>query len=240
MRTTFGTIRFWLLLFLLWAATAAAAAQEDTFRKVSLLVDLSDYQEGAIGSWLAGKGFEPVQDARDRRKIGLGVASRALVVSAQAPVEGYFFNEGVDLEAYSAVRIQWGVNDFPAGTSFEKRQNGAGLLVMIFFSYDKISPNRFAMSSSPYFLAFYLDRRDPVEKAYTGRFFQRGGRFICLGNPSPGETVVSHFELLGALRSYFEKDEIPLITGIALGVNTTASREDGRASAFIRSIEFLE
>ena len=240
MRTIFGLILFGALALGLWAAVGTATAQEDTFRKVARLVDLSDYREGAIGNWLADKGFTPTQDATDRRKIALGVAARHLVLQAQAPAEGYFLNEGLNLETYSALRIEWGVERFPLETSFENRRNGAALLVMVFFSYDKVSPQRFALSGSPYFLAFYLDAHDPVDKAYTGRFFQRRGRFICLGNPPPGETVVSQFDLVRALRSYFENDEIPLITGIALGVNTTASREDGRASAFIRSIEFLE
>ena len=53
MRTIFGLILFGALALGLWAAVGTATAQEDTFRKVARLVDLSDYREGAIGNWLA-------------------------------------------------------------------------------------------------------------------------------------------------------------------------------------------
>ncbi|MCP5013730.1 MAG: DEAD/DEAH box helicase [Ketobacter sp.] len=41
-------------------------------------------------------------------------------------------------------------------------------------------------------------------------------------------------------KRYFQKDEVPSISSVALEIDTTSSADDGRAVAFIHSIEFLE
>jgi hypothetical protein len=52
--------------------------------------------------------------------------------------------------------------------------------------------------------------------------------------------VVSEYDLIAAFKRKYEKDEVPIISGIALAIDTTKSGEDGKAAAFIKSIEFLE
>ena len=63
---------------------------------------------------------------------------------------------------------------------------------------------------------------------------------MCVGNPKPHETVVSEFDLRAALQTYFGKDGMPMISGIALGIDTFRSGDKGKAAAYIYSIEFLE
>ncbi len=63
---------------------------------------------------------------------------------------------------------------------------------------------------------------------------------MCLGKPKPGETVISDFDLMTALQTYFEKDEIPVISGICFAIDTKKSKEGGKASAFIKSLEFIK
>jgi hypothetical protein len=64
--------------------------------------------------------------------------------------------------------------------------------------------------------------------------------FVCVGNPKPDETVVSEFDLLAALRTYFDKDDMSMISGITLGIGTFSSGDKGKAAAYVYSIEFLE
>jgi hypothetical protein len=50
----------------------------------------------------------------------------------------------------------------------------------------------------------------------------------------------TEFDLADAFKRYFQKDEVPRISIVALEIDTTSSADDGRAVAFIHSIEFLE
>lgn len=214
--------------------------KSDGFQKVNFLIDFSDYTEGSVEKWLSGKGFLPERDAKDRRKLDLDVRDDALILEAKKQLTGILINEGVDLEEFSALRIEWGVNAYPQDASYENKHKNEALMVIVFFGYDKISSGHFMIPNTPYFMGFFLGKDDEVNKPFKGRYFQKAGRYVCLGNPKPGETVISEFNLISAFQTYFEKDEVPIISGIALSVDTSLSGNEGMASAFIKRIEFLE
>jgi hypothetical protein len=86
----------------------------------------------------------------------------------------------------------------------------------------------------------FLCKDDKLNTPYIGRYYHEGGRFVCLGHPEPSQTVVSEFDLVTAFRTYFEKDEVPPISGINFGVDTSDAGDGGRAAAFIRRIEFID
>jgi hypothetical protein len=242
----------WSLLVAIWSnahasdgiATAkvksARNGNNNGFQKVNFLNDFSDYKEGSVEKWMTGKGFQCERDARNRRKLDLDVSEDALVLEAKTRLHGFLINEGVDLEEYSNIMIEWGIIRYPTDASYERATNNEALMVFVFFGYDKISSGHFLIPNTPYFIGFFLGKDDAVNKPYVGRYFQKSGRFVCLGNPKPGETVVSEFDLIGAFQTYFEKDEVPVISGIALGVDTSRSGDGGKAAAFIKRIEFLE
>jgi hypothetical protein len=52
--------------------------------------------------------------------------------------------------------------------------------------------------------------------------------------------VVSEYDLISAFKRKYEKDEVPVISGIALAIDTTKSGGGGKAAAVIKSIEFME
>ena len=52
--------------------------------------------------------------------------------------------------------------------------------------------------------------------------------------------MISDYDLVAAFKRKYEKDEVPLISGVALAIDTTKSSNEGKAAAFIKSIEFLE
>jgi hypothetical protein len=56
----------------------------------------------------------------------------------------------------------------------------------------------------------------------------------------PHGTVVSEFDLSAAFRIYFKKDDVPMISGLTLGIDTFRSGDGGKAAAYIYSIGFLE
>ena len=240
-------IFFWGLMTVIAGNGDKAFAQEDqipggddTFKRVSYLIDFSDYEEGSVEKWLESKGFVFEKDAKKRNLIELDVLDNGLVIEARKRVRGFLFNESVDIEKYSTVKIEWGILKYPEGASYENKINNEALMVYIFFGYEKISSGHFLIPNSPYFIGLYLGESDTVDKAYKGRYFHKGGRFICVGNPKPGETVTTEFDLVSAFKTYFEKDELPVISGIGLAVDTSSSGDGGKAGAFIDSIEFLE
>lgn len=214
--------------------------KDNGFQKVSFLIDFSDYSVGSVENWLIGKGFVFERDAKDRRKLDLNVKEDALILESKKQLTGFLINEGVDLEQFSSVKIEWGINAYPQDASYKEKTNNEALMVLVFFGYDKISSGHFLIPNTPYFIGFFLGKDDDVNKPYIGRYFQKAGRYVCLGNPKPGETVISEFDLISAFQTYFEKDEVPIISGIALGVDTSRSGGEGKASAFIKSIEFHE
>jgi hypothetical protein len=224
-----------------FAQTGKSQQQEkDTFQKVNYFIDFTDYEEGPIEKWLETKGFEFKRDSGDRKKLDLEVDDNGLVLDVKKGMLGMMLNEAVDLEEFSTLRLEWGVSQYPEGANYEKGIRNEALLVVVFFGYDKISSGHFAIPNAPYFIGFFLGKEEQVGKGYVGQYFQKGGRYVCLGNPKPGEIVISEYDLVSAFKRKYEKDETPVISGIALAIDTTKSGNGGKAKAFIKRIEFLE
>ena len=112
-------------------------------------------------------------------------------------------------------------------------------MLYFFFGTEKISSGNVLIPNSPYFIALFLCQDEKVDFPYKGRYFHTGGRFVCLGKPTPNETVVSEFDLDAAFKRYFDKNRTPGITGIVFGIDTSKAGGGGAAEAFIKSIEFI-
>jgi hypothetical protein len=203
-------------------------------------IDFSDYAGGSIEEWLQAKGFSLEQGAEDPELLALSIHEGALVVEARAPVKGFLVNRHVELENVSKVRIHWGIIDYPEHASYEKRVNNEALMLYIFFGQDKVASGHVMIPALPYFIGLFLGQEEPPNTPYKGRYFHEGGRFVCVGNPHPRETITSEFDLNAAFRAYFKKDDVPRISGITLGIDTFRSGDGGKAAAYIYSIEFLE
>ncbi len=230
-------------------STLSSKPENGTTQKDTFVIDFSDYEEGSIEEWLEKKGFELKEAAKDRKKLDLDVDEGALFLEAKKPLMALIVKESVDLGKYSKVKIEWGVVKYPKGASYEGKVNNEALLVLVFFGDEEISSGHLTIPDSPYFIGLFLGRHDiglflgrhdKLNKAYKGNYYHEGGRFVCLGNPKPGETIISEFDLADAFKRYFQKDEVPSISSVALEIDTTSSADDGRAVAFIHSIEFLK
>jgi hypothetical protein len=209
-------------------------------RKVVYRFDFSDYPGDSLDEWLQSKGFKFEEAAKNRNQLELSIQNGALILEAKEQLRGFLFNDSVNIEKFSKVRIEWGIIKYPEAASYEKQVNNEALMVYIFFGHEKIPSGQFAIPSSPYFIGLYLCKDDKINVPYKGKYYHQGGRFVCLGHPKPLETVISEFDLTTAFRTYFEKDEVPDISGIGFGVDTAASGDGGTAAAYIRRLEFLE
>ena len=209
-------------------------------QKVTYRLDFSDYAGGSIEEWLESKGFKFEEAAKDRNLLGLSVQNGALVLEAKEQIRGFLYNDSLNVEEFSKVKIEWGILKYPEGASYEQQIRNEALMVYISFGHDKISSGNIIVPKLPYFIGLFLCREDKLNTPYIGKYYQESGRFVCLAHAEPGQTIISEFDLVTAFRSYFDKAAVPPISGINLGVDTSEAGNGGRAAAYIRAIEFTD
>jgi hypothetical protein len=232
----FSTIRAGLAV----PATLGTPPAGHEWPAVAWRMDFSDYAGGSIEAWLQAKGFRLEHGAEDPELLKLSSHEGALVVEAKAPVKGFLVNQDVPLEQVSKVRIHWGIIQYPKHASYERQVNNEALMLYIFFGQDKVPSGHAVIPALPYFIGLFLGQEEPLHTPYQGRYFHEGGRFVSVGNPNPHETVISEFDLITAFQTYFEKDHVPMISGLTLGIDTFRSGDEGKAAAYIHRIEFLK
>ena len=90
----------------------------------------------------------------DARILGRDIVSQSVEVKKR--MLGVMLNEGVDLEEFSSIRLNWGIIQYPEGASYEQGVLNEALMVIVFFGYDKISSGHFAIPNAPYFIGFFI------------------------------------------------------------------------------------
>ena len=203
-------------------------------------IDFSGYAGESIDEWLHSKGFKFEEDAKHRDRLALSIKDGALILEAKEQLRGYIIKDGLHLADALKVRIDWGVIKYPEGASYEKKVRNEPIMIYFFFGEEKISSGHLLSPDLPYFIALYLCENDKIGTPYKGRAYHDGGRFVCVGNPPPQETIVTEFDLDHAFRTYFEKTEVPPISGLAIEMDTSSSGGGGKAAGYVRRIAFLE
>ncbi len=209
--------------------------------KLVHVVRFADYELGPVEDWLQSKGFQFKQDARRRDRIDLDVGEKGLVLEAKRRAFGFMTNESVNVPEFTYVEIDWGVNKFPEGASWEQGVRNEALMVLMFMGDERQPSGSLFIPDSPYFVGLFLCHGDDkLNHPYLGSYFKKGGRYICSARPAEGQLVTTRFDLLEAYRTYFdeEMDDDPAISGLALGLDTKKAEGPGKASAFIREIRF--
>ena len=222
------------------ASTGAPHPAGGSASQRTWVIDFADYAGGPIEAWLHTKGFRLEHGAEDPASLALSHKAGALVLEAKQPVRGFLVNDQVKLEHFSTIRITWGIIKYPTGASYERKINNEALMLYLSFGEDDVSSGHVLIPARPYFIGLFLCQEERLHTPYTGKFFHEGGRFVCLGHPQPYETVTSEFDLRTAFQTYFDQADVPMISGISLGVDTFASGEGGTAAAYIHRIELLE
>ena len=224
------------------AITALAmTASVDQARSTDSLqrgVDFSGFSGGSVLSWLGSKGFVPKQDASNARRVVFSASPSALALETKTRAFGLLLNE-MDVQDYSRVRIEWGVDVFPAGASYENGVRAEAIMVYIFFGKERHASGSLFIPNSPYFLALFLCETEATNKPFKGRYHHASGRFICVERPQLGAMVATDFPIAETFRRVFGK-EPPDISGIGLAIDTANVKGAGIAKSFIKKIEFAE
>ncbi len=212
---------------------------EENNHKASYRLDFSDYRGGPLETWLESKGFKFEEAAKNPEALKLSVQDGGLIVEAKEQLRGFLFKDSMEIKNFSKVRLEWGILKYPQGASYENRIRNEALMVYISFGHEKIPSGLLLLPDVPYFIGLFLCKDDQLNTPYIGKYYQEGGRFVCLAHAEPQQTIVSEFDLVTAFRTYFDKGEVPPISGINLGVDTSDAGDGGKAAAYVKSIEFI-
>jgi hypothetical protein len=202
-------------------------------------VDFSRFSGGPVLRWLESRGFVPKQDASNSRRVVYSIARDTLTLETRTRAFGLLLNEE-DVRDYSRVRIEWGVDAFPPGASYEKGIRSEAVIVYIFFGKERHASGSLLIPDSPYFIGLFLCESDATNQPFTGRYHHASGRFICVDRPSPGNSVTTEFPIAEAFTRIFGQNQAPDISGFGIGIDTASARGTGVAKSFIKKIEFLK
>jgi Protein of unknown function (DUF3047) len=202
-------------------------------------VEFSDYLGGSTLHWLAKKGFEPKRDATNKNRVIISHSGSALVLETKTQAAGLLLSE-INVRTYSKIRIKWGVDAFPNGASYAKGVRSESIMVYVFFGTEKIRSGSFLIPASPYFIGLFLCDSDPVGEAFKGRYFQDGGRYVCIDRAHKGQELITDFPIAESFKQLFGQSQSPSISGLGIGIDTESAKGNGAAKSFISEIELLE
>lgn len=229
--------RFIILIVLCFIPVSTAAESA----KLAHIIRFNDYETGSEEDWLLGKGFQFKEDARRRNRIDLEVSNDSLIIEAKRRAFGIMPNETVNVPEFTYVEIDWGINKFPAGASYEQGVRNEAIMLLIFMGDERQPSGSLFIPDSPYFVGLYLCHGDDrINHPYVGSYYKQSGRYVCGDRPAIGKMVTTRFNLLEAYRTYFDKerDDDPAISGLAIALDTKKAGDNGQSSAFIREIRF--
>ena len=126
-------------LFVIFAALMAAAPVWANESKLVHLLRFSDYESGPVEDWLQGKGFQFKEDAKRRDLIDLDVGEKGLILEAKRHAFGVMPNESVNVPKFTYVEIDWGVNKFPEGASYEQGVRNEAIMVFLYLWVTNVS-----------------------------------------------------------------------------------------------------
>jgi hypothetical protein len=225
-----------LVCFLCWvtlllsSATLVGAAGRVLYR-----ADFSTQPDGDAVAWLKRQGFEFHLRAHD---LAPRFEQGRLVLETATETAGGFV-QTLNVPGVRRLRVRWGVDRYPQGADWAKGVYRVPIAVMVSFGEDKMASGSLFVPNTPYFLSLFLGEHEQEGRAYTARYYQKGGRYFCqpCGAP-PGQTVVTEFDLATQFTEQFQQTALPPVSSVGFQMNTTDTT--GGARAFLMSIELLE
>lgn len=227
-------VRASVVVALIIASVYSARAQEN----VIYGVDFSGYPGGSVLQWLGSKEFLPKQDATNNRRVIYSASQDDLMLETRSRTFALLLNE-TDVQDYSKVRIEWGVDAFPPGASYESGVRSEAIMVYVFFGKERHASGSLLIPDSPYFLGLFLCESEAIDKPFRGRYFHAIGRYICVDRPRLGVPLTTEFPIAATFTRIFGQHQPPDISGFGIAIDTANARGNGVAKSFIRKIEFL-
>jgi hypothetical protein len=188
-----------------------------------ILYQLDFAQAGKDGrAWLMKHGFTLKRDMDKNGAVQVTQSNdgNGLCFRTDQPAFAVAVKDGLSLEDMGKVAVQWRVEQYPTGASWEKRVNREAIMVTLFFG-PPVEADHFYLPDSPFFIGLFLCQNDQINFPYTGKSYRKTSRFVCLDRPDNGTTVVSRFKVDDAYRKWFATDTVPPLTGIGIELDTS-------------------
>ena len=212
----------------------AVTAVADTGFRVVHVIDFTDKPNGSAVDWLKENGYNFRLDAKG---LNPRFSEKGLVLSTDGRTAG-LMERVIKLNDVGRIRVTWGVEDYPNGADWEQGVHRVPIAVMVSFGDENVGSGSLFVPNAPYFISLFLSTNAQPGKAYTAKYYQKGGRYYCKPcTPPEGKTVTTELDLDDAFRTQFDKSEVPPITSFGIQMNTKDTR--GGARAYLERIEFI-
>ena len=211
-----------------------AISVADSASGIVRVIGFTDQSHGSAVEWLKENGWNFRLDAE---ALNPRFTEKGLVLSTEQRTAG-LIERRLRLSDVGRIRITWGVDDYPKGADWENGVYRVPIAVMISFGEEDIGSGSLFVPNTPYFISLFLSKNAQPGKAYTAKYYQKGGRYFCTPcTPPEGKTVITEFDLDDAFRDQFGKSDVPAITSFGIQMNTKDTR--GGARAHLERIEFI-
>ncbi|WP_428353318.1 hypothetical protein [Methyloprofundus sp.] len=202
-------------------------------------IDFSSHSDADALPWLKKKGYIFKLDANDIEVTFKNKRLNFATTQEKAGIFGLQLAPDNYLQNITSIEIEWGVVRQPVGANWESGKNRVPIALMFFFGTEKISSGLpFGINSAPFFLSPFIGLKETPGKAYIGKLYKKGGRYICMATTEGSEEVIKSTIMIDPkYLEHFHKHKIPPLTAIAFQMNTKDTK--GGAHAFIRKLKFF-
>jgi hypothetical protein len=227
-----GVTGFFILLLCHAHATETGSLYELDFSSAS----------GPVQPWLESRGWKPHGKIL---KMNPRFENGNLVLESKSSHSGAFMLELPEsgfLTNANHISIEWGVEQYPdgadwSGPSDQARNTRNAINLMVFFGTERIESGHLLIPDVPYFLALFPAKTAEEGKAYSGNYWQKGGRYFCISGDGTKEPILTEFPLANRFKDTFG-DPAPPITGLAIEVDAkqTCAHNGCHTKAYIKRI----
>ncbi len=180
-------------------------------------------------------GFTFEKQMKDENKIHLVSENGRLKITTSGQAFGFMVKKELHIDRPNQLEIEWGVDAYPPGADWRYGKNYEPLMVVVFFGESLPSDHLF-LPDTPFFVGMFLGGHEPPLQPYTSKNYSNTGRYVCLGNPEPGQMITSRLDIAKAFHLWFGGREMPPVTAIAIEVDSGELPLGASSSAFIKSI----
>jgi len=184
---------------------------------------------------LVNFGFTLEKQMKDENKIHLVSENGRLKIFTSGQAFGFMVKKELHIDRPDQLEIEWGVDTYPSGADWRYGNNYEPLMVVLFFG-EPLPSNHVFLPDTPLFIGMFLGKHEPHLLPYTSKNYSNTGRYVCIGNPEPGQMITSKIDIAKAFHLWFGGREMPSVTGIAIEVDTGELAFGESSSAFIKSI----
>ncbi|PCJ18553.1 MAG: hypothetical protein COB02_10455 [Candidatus Cloacimonadota bacterium] len=203
--------------------------------KVVLEYNFMGQRDGSATKWLTQNGFT---DKKSGASLQPQFKDGALVFAPTSSTFGVWVHP-LNLPQAKRVVIEWGVLKYPKPMNWKKdNKKRDAFELLLSFGKEKLPSGSFLIPNAPRFIGYFIGKKEPKNKIYTGAYHKEGGRYISIESGNlEGQNLTTEISLEKTYKNAFGTKMLP-ISGIAFEVDARDSSKGSKA--FIKKITFYD